>query len=123
VVSTWFGSCAQRQCTLVESGYGNLIVELGIIGLLLWILLGSAIVFSAWQVVVKLRGTPWFPLAFTSCLYAILLFFPMMFVGSSAYQDYVLNAYFWLLLGILFRLQFLARAVRINSDEATVRQA
>ena len=123
MVSTWFGSCAQRQCTLVESGYGNLIVELGIIGLLLWILLGSAIVFSAWQVVVKLRGTPWFPLAFTSCLYAILLFFPMMFVGSSAYQDYVLNAYFWLLLGILFRLQFLARAVRINSDEATVRQA
>ncbi len=122
MVSTWFGSCAQRQCTLVESGYGNLIVELGIIGLLLWILLGSAIVFSAWQVVVKL-STPWFPLAFTSCLYAILLFPPMMFVGSSAYQDYVLNAYFWLLLGILFRLQFLARAVRINSDEATVRQA
>ena len=107
----------------VESGYGNLIVELGIIGLLLWIVLGSAIVFSAWQVVVKLRGTPWFPLAFTSCLYAILLFSPMMFVGSSAYQDYVLNAYFWLLLGILFRLQFLARAVLINSDEATVRQA
>jgi hypothetical protein len=105
---------------LVESGYGNLIAELGIIGLLLWILLGSAIVFSAWQVVVKLRGTPWFQLA---CLCAILLFFPMMFVGSSAYQDYVLNAYFWLLLGILFRLQFLARALRINSDEATVRQA
>jgi len=107
----------------VESGYENLIVELGIIGLLLWILPGTAIVFSAWQVVVKLRGTPRFPLAFTSCLYAIVLFSPMMFVGSSAYQDYVLNAYFWLLLGILFRLQFLARAVLINSDEATVRQA
>jgi hypothetical protein len=106
----------------VESGYGNLILELGIVGLLLWILLGFTMAFSAWKVVISLKGTPWFPLAFAIWLYSALLFFPMMFVGSSAYQDYVLNAYLWLLLGILFRLSSLSRIANINFTEATVRQ-
>ena len=35
----------------VESGYGNLIVELGIVGLILWIVLGFSITFSVWKVV------------------------------------------------------------------------
>jgi hypothetical protein len=28
----------------------------------------------------------------------------MTFAGMATYEDFVLNAYFWLLLGILFRL-------------------
>ncbi len=32
----------------------------------------------------------------------------MTFNGMQAYQDFVLNAYLWLLLGILFRLPTLA---------------
>lgn len=106
----------------VESGFGNLIVELGIVGLVLWIVLGFSIAISAWRVVTELRGTPWFPLAFSICLYAIILFFPMMFVGVSPYQDFVLNAYLWLLLGILYRLRLFPRAVQIAQAQAAARQ-
>jgi O-antigen ligase len=88
----------------VESGYGQLVVELGIVGLLLWILLTSAITISAWRAVKMLKGTVWFPLAFAICWYAFILIFPMCFYGLNDYQDFLMNAYFWLTLGILFRL-------------------
>jgi hypothetical protein len=88
----------------VESGYGTLVVEMGIGGLLLWFTMSFAILFSAWRVVKSLRGSPWFPLAFMIFWYAGLLLFPITFSGMQAYQDFVLNAYFWLLLGVLFRL-------------------
>jgi hypothetical protein len=97
----------------VESGFGNLVVELGIVGLILWILLGFSIAISAWKVVLQLRGTPWFPLSFAIFLYAILLFFPMMFTGTSPCQDFVLNAYLWLLLSILYRLGKFPREIQI----------
>jgi hypothetical protein len=63
---------------------------------------------SAWRVVRQLKGTPWFPLAFMIFWYAGLLLIPITFNGIQAYEDFVLNAYFWLLLGILFRLPTLA---------------
>jgi hypothetical protein len=88
----------------VENGYGQLVVELGIVGLLLWILLASAITISAWRAIKKLKGTVWFPLAFAIFWYALLLVFPMSFYGFVSYQDFIMNAYFWLMLGILFRL-------------------
>ena len=92
----------------VESGFGTLVVEMGIGGLLLWFVMSFAILFSAWRVVKKLRGSPWFPLAFIIFWYAGLLLVPMTFAGIATYEDFVLNAYFWLLLGILFRLPTLA---------------
>lgn len=88
----------------VESGFGTLIIEMGIGGLVLWFVMSLAILFSAWRVVKKLRGSPWFPLAFVIFWYAGLLLVPMTFAGMATYQDFVLNAYFWLLLGVLFRL-------------------
>ena len=92
----------------VESGFGTLIVEMGIGGLLLWFVMGFAIVVPAWRVTKKLRGSPLFPLAFMIFWYASLLLFPITFAGMQPYQDFVLNAYLWLLLGILFRLPTLA---------------
>ena len=89
----------------VESGYGNLIVELGIVGLILWIVLGFSISLSAWKVVKELRGTPWFPLAFVIFLFSALLFFPMTFTSFATFQDFVISSYLWLLLGILYRLR------------------
>jgi hypothetical protein len=92
----------------VESGFGTLVVEMGIGGLLLWLVMSFAILLSAWRVVKKLRGSPWFPLSFVIFWYAGLLLIPMTFAGIQPYEDFVLNAYFWLLLGILFRLPTLA---------------
>jgi len=106
----------------VESGYGNLVLQLGIVGLVLWIVLGFSIAISAWKVVRELQGTPWFPLAFTIWFYALLLFFPMMFAGNSPYEDFVLNAWLWLLLGILYGLPMFSKAARIAQNQAVPRE-
>lgn len=106
----------------VESGFGNMIIELGIVGLILWLLLGFSITVSAWKVVNELRGSPWFPLALTITLYAAILFFPMAFVSSTAYQDFVLNSNLWLLLGILYRLRSFPAAVEIAMQKAALGQ-
>jgi hypothetical protein len=96
----------------VENGWGQLILELGIVGLVLWIVLGVAVAFAAWKVTKSLKGTPWFPLSFTIFLYATLLMLPMSYVAFISYQDYIDNAYLWLLLGILFRLRTLPKTLQ-----------
>jgi hypothetical protein len=88
----------------VESGFGSLVVEMGIGGLILWIVMSIAIVWSCWQVVSKLRGSPLFPIAFIVFWYALMLLLPITFTSMALYQDFVMNAYLWLMLGILFRL-------------------
>jgi hypothetical protein len=102
----------------VESGFGNLVVELGILGLVLWLVLGVAIGVSAYHVVAKLRGTPWFPLVFAIWLYAVILVFPMMFTGSTAYEDFVLNSNLWLFLGVLYRLKAYPDAFQLAQSQA-----
>jgi hypothetical protein len=92
----------------VESGYGALVLELGIAGLILWLVMSVAIVFAAWKVVKRLKGSPWFPVGFVIFWYAFFLLFPATFGGINSYEDFLLNAYFWLLLGLLFRLPTLA---------------
>jgi len=100
----------------VESGFGALIVEMGIGGLVLWITMSLAILFSAWKVVKKLKGSPWFPLAFVIFWYAWYLLYPATFGGIQAYEDFVLNAYFWLLLGVLFRLPTIALSAQFAAN-------
>jgi len=101
--------------TGVESGFGTLVVEMGIGGLVLWFVMSFAILLSAWRVVKKLRGSPWFPLAFIIFWYAGLLLLPITFSGIQPYEDFVLNAYLWLLLGILFRLPTLAVSAQYSA--------
>ncbi len=98
----------------VENGYGQIVLELGILGLLMWITLCGAIILSAWTVVKELRQTPWFPVAFCIFWYSFLLLIPMSYIGFVAYQDYVMNSYLWLMLGVLFRLPDLARQTALS---------
>jgi O-antigen ligase len=106
----------------VESGFGTLIVEMGIGGLILWLIMSVAILFSAWKVVKKLKGSPWFPLGFVIFWYAAFLLFPATYGGMVAYEDFLLNAYFWLLLGFLFRLPTIALSTQFAIDAPSVRQ-
>ncbi|MGB7283377.1 MAG: hypothetical protein WBE13_14025 [Candidatus Acidiferrum sp.] len=107
----------------VESGFGTLVVEMGIVGLILWIIMSVAILFSAWKVVKKLRGSPWFPVGFVIFWYAFFLLGPATFGGMVAYEDFLLNAYFWLLLGLLFRLPTIALSAQFAIDAPTTRPA
>jgi hypothetical protein len=92
----------------VENGYGVLVIEMGVGGLILWIIMSVAVVLACWRIVRKLKGTPWFPLGFVIFWYAFLLLVPLTFNGIAPYQDFVLNAYLWLLIGILFRMPTIA---------------
>ena len=107
----------------VESGFGSMILELGIVGIILWIVLGFSITISAWKVVKELRGTSWFPLVLSYSYFRALLFFPMTFVSSSTYQDFIINIYLWLSLGILWRLRMFLKTVQTDHSQAVPRRS
>jgi hypothetical protein len=107
----------------VESGYGTLVVEMGILGLIFWLIMSVAILFTSWKVVKKLKGSPWFPLAFVIFWYAFVLLFPSTFGGIQPYEDFLLNAYLWLLLGILFRLPTIALSAQFAADAPATQPA
>jgi hypothetical protein len=91
----------------VEEGYGLLIIEMGILAPFLWLLWTGALVITGWQVVWRLRQTRLFPIGFAILWYAFLLLYPLTFGGMVPYQNFVTNAYLWLLVGVLFRLPVL----------------
>ena len=93
----------------VESGYGGLIVEMGIMGLVLWLIWVSALLWSGWRVVRQLRQTVYFPIGFAIWWYAFVLLVLLMYFGLAPYQNFVNNAYMWLLIGVLYRLPKLAQ--------------
>jgi hypothetical protein len=99
----------------VEEGYGVLIIEMGIIAPFLWILWSAALLYYSWKVVRRLKGTRLLPIAIAIFWYALFLLYPLTYVGLSPYQNYICNAYLWLLVGILFRLPALLEN-SVNSD-------
>ncbi len=92
----------------VENGFGTLIIEFGILGLALWLAWTAALLLAEWRVVRKLKGTPYFPIAFSIFWFSFLLLLPFTYMGMAPYQNFILNAYLWLLVGVLFRLPALA---------------
>jgi hypothetical protein len=87
-----------------EEGYGVMILEMGVLAPILWILWTAALLYYAWKTVRQLRGTRFFPLAFAFLWYAFMLLYPSTYASLNDYQNYISNAYLWLLAGILFRL-------------------
>jgi hypothetical protein len=87
-----------------EEGYGALIVEMGIVAPFLWILWTAALLYCCWRIVRRLRQTRLFPIALAISWYAFVLLYPFTFASLAPYQNYICNAYLWLLVGILFRL-------------------
>jgi len=104
----------------VENGYGQLVVEMGVVGLLLWLVLGASIAITAWKIVKQLRGSAWFPIAFVIFWFIFLVFFPMGYNSLSFYQDFLVNAYLWILIGILFRLPSIALSAQLAAEGGKV---
>lgn len=88
----------------VEEGYGVMILEMGVLAPILWILWTAALLYYGWKMTRQLRGTRFFPVAFAFLWFAFLLLYPSTYASLNGYQDYIPNAYLWLLTGILFRL-------------------
>ena len=92
----------------VENGYGNLLIEFGVLGPILWVAWVSTFLWSGWKVVRKLRQTAYFPLGFAIWWYSLVLLVLLVYFGLNAYENFVNNAYLWLLIGVLYRLPGLA---------------
>jgi hypothetical protein len=104
----------------VESGVGTLIVEMGILGPILWLAWVSVLLLAAWRVARQLRYTAYFPVAFAIFWYAFILLIVMTYMAIGPYENFVLNAYLWILVGILFRLPYLAalpQSVAVQKDQ------
>ena len=95
---------APRTSWGTESGYGNMILEFGVLGPILWLVWTTSLMFAAGRAVLSLKGTWAFPVGFAISWFAFLLLFPLTSGSLVSYQDFALNAYFWLLIGVLFRL-------------------
>ena len=93
----------------VESGFGTLIVEMGIFGPILWLIWTSFLLWQGWKIVRKLRETVYFPLGFAIWWYAVIALVLFMHLTMALYQNFVNNAYLWLLIGVLYRLPKLAQ--------------
>ena len=88
----------------VEEGYGALIVEMGILAPVLWIFWTASLLLGCWKVTRCLKGTRLFPVAVAILWYAFILLYPLTYLTLTTYEDYVNNAFLWVLIGILFRL-------------------
>lgn len=93
----------------VEEGFGQMIAEMGILAPLLWVLWAGVTVGACWKVARSLKETRFFPLGIAVVWYVFLLLFALSYLGLDAYQNYVNNAFLWILIGILFRLPELSR--------------
>jgi len=105
----------------VESGFGNIVIEMGIGGLILRMIMSLAVLIASWKVVKQRKGSPSFPLAFMIFWFAFLLLLPFTFLGLQAYQHFVMNAYLWLLLGVLFWLPKLGLTAEAAERSAVAR--
>ena len=77
---------------------------MGIIAPILWLLWTGSVLYYSWKVAHRLRDTRLFPIAFAIVWYSFMLLFVFTYSGIAAYENFISNAYLWLLLGILFRL-------------------
>ena len=75
-------------------------------------------VLAAWKVVRKLKQTPLFPIGFAFFWYAVFLILIGTFYGLDAYENYLMNAYLWLMVGVLFRLPYLLAEKQNNGHDA-----
>jgi len=88
----------------IEEGFGTLIVEMGLLGPLVWLLWTVAMLYYLWKVVRSLRETRLFPIGFAFFWYAVLLLYPLTFLTIAVYENFVSNIYLWMFVGIVFRL-------------------
>jgi len=100
----------------VEEGWGTMLIELGVPGLILWWVWTGFFVYEAWKTAMKVRGKSTFPVAMSIFWYGFILLWPFTFLSIGSIQNFILNAYFWLLTGVLFRLPGLSEKKLMETE-------
>jgi hypothetical protein len=88
----------------VEGGYAALAVEWGVVGLALWVGWSVAWVRRQWRIVRMCRGSPAAGTGLVLLGWTLFFLFLHFFAGLQGFQNYLANAYFWLLSGVIAAL-------------------
>jgi hypothetical protein len=80
----------------------------------------TVLVLGSWRQVLKLRQTHLFPVGFGAFWFIAAMLIPETYASLNVYQDYILQAYLWMLVGVLYRLPELlvARPVPVPEPAA-----
>lgn len=107
----------------VENGFGDILIEWGVLGLALWVLMSISVVVVCWKLTWRLAKTPYYPLALAITWFAFWVLLPFTWTGVQTYQNFVVNAYLWLLVGVLCRMPELfnpSRAMITNAPPEAI---
>jgi hypothetical protein len=96
---------------LVEGGYASLAVEWGVIGVTLWVVWSVSWVVRQWRSISAARRHRSAAAGFVLLGWMLFFLFYGFVGGLQGFQNYVANAYFWLLSGFVFALPVAARDV------------
>lgn len=88
----------------VENGWGTLMLEMSILAPILWIFFTISFLRYGYKVLISLKRSYFFPIGLCILYYSFLLLGPMTFGSVTAWHNFINNAYFFVLAGILFRL-------------------
>lgn len=88
----------------VEGGYASLAVELGLVGLVLWLAWSGSWVVRQWTGIRRLRGDVTAPVGLVLLGWTGSLLSLQFALSLGWFQNYVSNAYFWLLSGLVLAL-------------------
>jgi glycosyltransferase involved in cell wall biosynthesis len=88
----------------VEGGYAGVAVELGIIGLLLWLLWSVVWSGKLWRRLWTMRSVGNRVAGLVLFAWIFFFLFPAFFGGLQSFQNYTANAYFWLFSGLILGL-------------------
>jgi len=88
----------------VEGGYASVAVEWGGVGLALWLLWTVTWSRRLWMSVKSAKGTPLSAPGLVLIGWIVFFLFIGFFSGLQNYQNYIANAFFWLLSGMVFAL-------------------
>ncbi|MGH9013432.1 MAG: hypothetical protein ACRDZ1_05795 [Acidimicrobiia bacterium] len=94
----------ERRLSQVEGGYASLAVEWGLIGIGLWLVWSISWTRRLWRSGKRLRGSSLASATFVLFAWAVMVLFVRFMTGLSSWQDYLPNAYFWFLSGVVFGL-------------------
>jgi hypothetical protein len=109
-----YGGEAQSPVGLyqVEGGYASVAVEWGVVGLFLWTAWSLAWTRRQWRAAQAARGTPLAAAGLVIFGWMLFFLFFGFFAGLQGFQNYLANAYFWLLSGMIFALPRAAEEMR-----------
>jgi hypothetical protein len=99
-----------------EGGYASVLWEWGVVGLCLWLLWTTLLLYKLIQEVRRLRHTRFYWLAVAVTLYAFFLLFPWFYFGIQVYQQYVAQAFLWFMVGMVFRLPLAQPQERLGRE-------